>query len=106
MIRVIIYNIQKKEVEEVKRIDKISGAVTSAILSIPEIEVRKEDISFSFPRDFIRRNILVVITGESFFKGKMNSSIQKVLCRRVTGALAPLLEMKRVDISVEIENPK
>ena len=108
MARIAIYNLSGRELEDEEKIDAIARVVIRAILSIPRIELKKEDISFTFPRDFTGKSeeVSVVITEASFFREKVNSQIRQVLCRRVIEALQPVLRREARNISVEIKRPK
>lgn len=108
MAKIALYNLSERELEDTEKINVIAGVVIRAILSIPRIGLKEEDISFTFPRDFIGKSerVSVVITEESFFKEKVNFSVRQVLCRRVIKALQPVLRREAKDISVEIKKPK
>jgi len=106
--KIAVYNLSERELKDTEKIDVITRVVIRAILSIPRIELKKEDISFTFPRDFTGKSeeVSVVITEASFFGEKMNSRVRQVLCRQVVGALQPVLRREARDISVEIKRPK
>jgi len=108
VVKIAIYNLSERELENEEKISEVARAVLGAILSIPRIGLREEDISFTFPRDFTRRSeeVSVVITEASFFREKVNSQIRQVLCRRVIEALQPVLRREARNISVEIKRPK
>ena len=108
MDKIAIYNLSERELENEEKINEVARAVLGAILSIPRTGLKEEDISFTFPRDFIGKPgiISVVITGASFFNGKVNHQIRYVLCRRVREALQLVLKREPKDISVEIKRPK
>ena len=108
MAKIAIYNLSERELEDKEKIDVIAKVVIRAILSISRIGLKREDISFTFPRDFIGKSekVSVVITEASFFRGKVNSRVRQVLCRRVIGALQPVLRREAGNISVEIKRPK
>jgi len=106
--RIAVCNLSERELKDTEKIDVIARVVIRAILSIPRIELKKEDISFTFPRDFTGKSeeVSVVITEASFFREKVNSQIRQVLCRRVIEALQPVLRREARNISVEIKRPK
>lgn len=108
MVRVAVYNLFQRELEDEEKVNAVARAVLRAILSIPRIGLKEEDISFTFPRDFTGKSekVSVVITEESFFRGKVNFQVRQVLCWRVIGALQPVLRREAKDISVEIKKPK
>ncbi len=108
MARVAIYNLLERELKDTEKIDAIARVVIRAILSIPRIELKEEDISFTFPRDLTGKSerISVVIAEASFFREKVNSQVRQVLCRRVIGALQPVLRREARNISVEVKRPK
>jgi hypothetical protein len=101
--QIAVCNLSREELEN--KIDVVARAVIEAVLSIPGTGLKEEDISFTFPRDFFRKAgiISVAITGEVFFNERMNYRVRQVLCRRVSGALQPVLRRKGKEISVEIK---
>ena len=105
MIKIAVYNLLLKDEEQV---DAVARSVIGAILSIPLTGLKEADISFTFPQDFIGKpeEVSVVIAEASFFRGKVNSEVRQVLCRRVIGALQPVLRREGRNISVEIKKPK
>jgi len=108
MVRVAVYNLFQRELEDEEKVNAVARAVLRAILSIPRIGVKEEDISFTFPRDFTGKSeeVSVVITEASFFREKMNFQVRRLLCQRVRGDLMPVLRREAKDISVEIKRPK
>lgn len=108
MDKIAIYNLPERELGNEDKINEISRAVLGAILSIPRTELKEEDISFTFPPDSTRKSeeVSVVITGASFFNGKVNYQIRCILCRRVRSALQTVLRREAKDISVEISRDK
>ena len=108
MAKIAVYNLSERELKDTEKIDMIARVVIGTILSIPRIELKKEDISFTFPRNFTGKSeeVSVVITEASFFNEKVNSQVRQVLCRRVIGALQPVLKREARNISVEIKRPK
>jgi hypothetical protein len=108
LAKVAISNLFEWERENEKKINEIAKAVTGAILSIPLTGLKEENISFIFPRDFIRKQgtVLVTITEASFFQGRRNFRVQQSLCRQVSIALGPILRREGRGISVEIKRPR
>lgn len=108
MAKIAIYNLLERELKDTEKIDVIARVVIKAILSIPRIGLKREDISFTFPRDFTGKSekISVVIAEASFFREKVNSQDRLALCQSVIGALQPVLRRGARNISVEIKRPK
>jgi len=108
VVKIAIYNLSERELENEEKISEVARAVLGAILSIPRIGLREEDISFTFPRDFTGKSekVLVVITEGSFFRGKVNFQVRRVICQRVIGALQTVLRREAGNISVEMKRPK
>ena len=108
MAKIAIYNLSERELKDEEKIDGVAEAVLRVILSISLIGLKEADISFTFPRDFTEKSekVSVVITGESFFRGKVNSEIRQVLCRRVLGVLQLVLKREARNISVKIKRPE
>ena len=105
MVKIAIYNLSERELEDEEKINEVARAVLGAILSIPLIGLKEADISFTFPRDFAGKpeEVSVVITEASFFRGKVNFEVRQVLCRRVIGALQPVSRREARSILVEIK---
>ena len=108
MAKIAVYNLSEGELEDTEKIDAIARAVIKAILSIRRIELKEEDISLTFPRDFTGKpeKVSVVIAEASFFREKMNFQVRQVSCRQVIRALQPVLGREAGNISVEIKRPK
>jgi len=106
--KIAIYNLSERELENEEKINEVARAVLRAILSIPRIGLKEGDISFTFPRDFVGKSeeVSVVITEASFFRGKVNFQVRRLLCQRVRGSLQLVLRKEAKDISVEIKKPK
>ena len=108
MVKIAICNLSERELENEEKINEVARAVLGAVLSIPRTGLKEEDVSFTFPRDFTGKpeKVSVVITEASFFRGKVNFQVRRVLCQRVRGDLMPVLRREAKDISVAIKKPK
>lgn len=108
MVKIALCNLLERELKDTEKIDVIARVVIKAILSISGIGLKKEDISFTFPRDLTGKSekISVVIAEASFFREKVNSQDRLALCQSVIGALQPVLRREARNISVEIRRPK
>jgi len=106
--KIAIYKLSARELENEEKINEIAKAVIGAILSIPGTGLKEADISFTFPRYSTRKSkgVSVVIAEASFFREKVNFQVRQALCRRVIGALQPVLRRGARNISVEIKRPK
>ena len=108
MVKIAVYNLFQRELEDEEQVNAVARSVIGAILSIPLTGLKEADISFTFPRDFTGKpeEVSVVITEALFFREKVNSQVRQVLCRRVIRALQPVLRREARSISVEIKKPK
>ena len=108
MAKIAIYNLSERELKDTEKIDVIARVVIKAILSIPRIGLKREDISFTFPRDFTGKSekVSVAITEALFFRWKVTSQVRLALCQRVRRDLKPVLGREAKNISVEIKRPK
>jgi hypothetical protein len=107
MVRVAVYNLLQRELEDEEKVNAVARAVIGAILSVPQTGLSEGDISFTFPRVFLgkRETVSVIISEESlesFFQRGMNFEVRQSLCRRVNVALKPILRKEGRNISVEI----
>lgn len=106
MTKIAISNLTQREVLE--RLDDIAKAVIGVILNVPQLDLSKRDVSFTFPQALFQKTetVSVVISEESFFRKGMNLNVRLVVCRRVSAALKPILGKDGRNISVEIRRPK
>jgi len=106
VIKIAIFNLTQREAAE--RLGDITGAVIGVILSVPQLDLSKRDISFTFPQVPLKEReiVSVIISEESFFQRGMNLDVRLGVCRRVSAALKPILGRDGRNISVEIRRPK
>ncbi len=68
MPHVVVYNLSFEDFED-RKIEKIKAALKEAFRAIPELNLREEDTSFSFPKDptIISGNVPIFIIVEVLF---------------------------------------
>jgi len=92
MPQIIVWGLLPEEIADssgepgkIGKLEKIEEAITQAVLSIPELELKKSDISYSFPEDSsVKAHYPVEISVELLFeKPKRTQEIRQLLAERI-----------------------
>jgi hypothetical protein len=91
---------------KIGKLEKIEEAITQAVLSIPELELKKSDISYSFPEDSsVKAHYPVVIIVELLFeKPKRTQEIRQLLAERVATSFKEAVvwrNLTKVEVAVK-----
>lgn len=107
---IVVYNLAEKEFGG-SIIDMIEKAITTAVLGVPELELTKDDISFSFPRDpsVESDTVPVMIIVELLFdKPKRTDAVRQRLAKEIaqTFKALPGNDNRMIEVAVKRFDPK
>ncbi len=107
---IVVYNLTPKELKD-KQIAAIESAIRRAVLALPELELERDDIMFSFPQDpsSISGKVPVTIIVELLFeKPKRTDVVRHRLATAIARAFAGFQgDAKReVVVAVKRFNPE
>lgn len=114
MPHIVVYGLSESEFKA-ERIEQIENALTSAILSIPELELTENDISFFFPLDpsITSFEVPVVIIVELLFeKPRRTKEIKQLLAERIKETFKSVVwywrkgQISKLEVAVRPFNPQ
>ena len=97
MPHIVVYNLLPSEIRDKLQLGSIERAITKEIISVKELKLKTEDISYTFPEDpsvTPDECPIVVIVDLLFEKPERTWEVRNFLAQSIAGAL--LYEIKKI----------
>jgi hypothetical protein len=111
MPHIVVWNLTESDFEE-RKIEEIEKTLTTAVVNIPDLELRPDDISFAFPRDptvTSDKIPIIIIVDLLFDKPKRTFEMRQLLAERIGtffSAAVNWRKLTKIEVAVKRFDPK